>query len=187
MKKYINLLSPEDQKDVRLEKTNTALLKFYFWGGLSLVLLFAVLFAGRFYLSFEISQIKDRIAVQQQAVSTEENQKLKKQLGDFNTKLKNLVNLDEHQALWSEVVINFARLVPGDVAIDSFTADRQTGKIKIAGFAKTRESVLQLRDNLLESEFFKDVNFPLSNLTRPTNVNFRYAFFVNGKNLLKHK
>lgn len=162
------------------------MLNSYFWLGLSLVVLIALLAGGRFFLKFEISQMQDKIQLQQQAVSTEQNQKLKKQLNDFNARLKNLVNLDEHQALWSEVVINFARLVPTDVAIDSFIADRQTGRIKIAGQAKTRESVLQLRNNLLGSEYFRDVNFPLSNLTRATNVNFRYNFFINENRLLKN-
>ncbi|MDP2933283.1 MAG: PilN domain-containing protein, partial [bacterium] len=179
MNRYINLLSSSDQKDIRLEKVNAALLNSYFWLGLSLLALIALLCGGRFFLKFEISQMQDKIALQQQAVSTEQNQKLKKQLNDFNARLRNLVNLDEHQALWSEAVINFARLVPKDVAIDSFIADRQTGRIKIAGQAKTRESVLQLRNNLLGSEYFRDVNFPLSNLTRATNVNFRYNFFIN--------
>ncbi|MEK9180667.1 MAG: PilN domain-containing protein [Patescibacteria group bacterium] len=180
---YINLLPKEDQKEVVLEKINSKVLNFFLWIFVSLAIIAALFVAARFYLKFELQTTTDQIALQQQVVSKEENQKLKNQLVEFNNHLSNLIILSEHHALWSEIVTEFARLVPVEVAVDSFVADRKTGNIKISGFAKNREAILLLRKNLLSSEYFLDVNFPLSNLTRPTDANFNYSFYINPKYL----
>jgi len=117
--------------------------------------------------------------------STPENQELKQKLIEFNTHLDNLEKLSDSHAVWSEVVIELARLVPQDMVIDSFLANRETGQISVTGFAKLRDSILDFRKNLLESEYFEDVNFPLANLVKPTDANFRYNFFVKEDILLE--
>jgi len=185
MKLYTNLLAKEDQKEIRLEKATAAILNFFIWVVMSLIILAVFLIAGRVYLTSELSRTETRIELQKQVVSQEENLQLKKTLDELNTHLLNLVNLDEHQGQWSEVLISFARLLPNDVAIDSFTGERQTGRIRVSGFAKTRESVLRLRQNLLASGVFVDVNFPLSNLVKPADLSFNYTFFVNPELLIK--
>jgi Tfp pilus assembly protein PilN len=185
MKLYTNLLSLEDQQNIRLEKATALLFNFFLWVVLSLLMLLVFMIAGRFYLISELSSVETRIELQKQTVSQSENQQLKNTLNEFNTHLANLVNLEKHQGQWSEVLIEFARLVPKDVAVDSFTGERQTGRIRITGFAKTRESVLRLRQNLLDSGNFTDVNFPLSNLVKPTDLNFNYTFFVKPELLIK--
>ena len=185
MKLYTNLLAKEDQKDIRLEKATAAVLNFFIWVVMSLIILAVFIIAGRIYLTSELSTTETKIDLQKQVVSQDENQQLKKTLDEFNTHLLNLVNLDEHQGQWSEVLISFARLIPKDVSIDSFTAERETGRIRISGFASSRESVLQLRQNLLAAADFTDVNFPLSNLVKPTNLSFNYTFFVKPESLIK--
>lgn len=185
MKFYTNLLAKEDQKNIRLEKSTTALFNFFLWVVMSLFLLAIFMAAGRIYLTSELSATETKIELQKQVVSQEENKQLKKTLNEFNTHLANLVNLDEHQGQWSQVLISFARLVPQDIAVDGFAGERLTGRIRISGFAKTRESVLRLRQNLLDSGVFTDVNFPLSNLVKPENLSFNYTFFVKPELLIK--
>lgn len=185
MKLYTNLLAKEDQKEIRLEKATAAILNFFIWVVMSLAVLAVFVIAGRIYLTGELSRTGTNIALQKQVVSQEENLQLKKTLGEFNTHLTNLVNLDQHQGQWSEVLISFTRLLPVGVAIDSFTGERETGRVRISGFAKTRESVLRLRQNLLASGDFTDVNFPLSNLVKPKDLSFNYTFFVRPSLLIK--
>lgn len=178
-KKYANLLPKPDQSDVRMEKITSRLLNLLVWVALSLAVLVVLLLGTRIYLASELGRVKDRIVLQQQAVSKEENLEIKRELEEFNTHLANLAAFEENQGFWSEIMINFARLLPSDLVIDTLSADRKTGQISITGFSSSRDSVLMLRENLLTSDYFENVNFPLSNLTRPTDVNFRYTFFVN--------
>jgi Tfp pilus assembly protein PilN len=183
--KYINLLPKEDQKEIRLEKINSRLTDLLIWIAISFLILALSFFVARIYLGSAMSGYSRLIEQQKQAVARQENKEVKEQLLEFNTHLSNLVLLNENHAKWSEVMIAFSRLVPVGVSIDSFSADRLSGGISIVGFAKSRDSVLVLRNNILDSEYFTNINFPLSNLTRPTNVIFKYTFYVKREMLLE--
>lgn len=184
MKKYTNLLPKEEQREISLEKISGRLFRFFLVILASLCILIVAFAAGRLYLQAKISSIRDRIELQENVVSKEDNLKLKQELNEFNGHLSNLVNMEQHHAQWSEVLIEFARLLPQDVAVDSISASRETGFVRITGFALNRDSVLQLRKDLLASPYFKDVNFPLSNLNRATNVTFSYSFFIDQSHLV---
>ena len=185
MKKLANLLPKEDQKEIKLVNITSRLINLFIWILISLSVLILLTVATKFYLSSESGRVNDRIVLQEQVVTKEENQELKQKLIEFNTHLDNLEKLSDSHAVWSEVVIELARLVPQDMVIDSFLANRETGQISVTGFAKLRDSILDFRKNLLESEYFEDVNFPLANLVKPTDANFRYNFFVKEDILLE--
>ncbi|OGE81344.1 MAG: hypothetical protein A2826_02195 [Candidatus Doudnabacteria bacterium RIFCSPHIGHO2_01_FULL_43_23] len=187
MKKYINLLPKEAQNEIRYERLSSRLLNMSLWIVISLVVMIVLMMATRIYLKSESSRVSDLIIFQKELVSQEENQALKKELTEFNTHLSNLIQFEESHAYWSEVLIELARITPSGIAIDALTATRDDKKMTIIGFAQTRDSVLQFRKNLLDSDFFEDVNFPLSNLIKPTDVAFRYTFFVDQDELLKER
>ena len=187
MKKYANLLPKDAQKEIKIERITSRLLNLFLWVLISLGILIVLIVAARIYLASEKNRVSEQIVLQKLVVSQEENKEIKDELTEFNTHLSNLVKFENSHAYWSEVLIVFARLLPADMAIDTLSAEREDGQINVSGFASTRDSVLALRRNLLDSEFFEDVNFPLSNLIKPEDVNFRYSFFVNSEELLKKR
>jgi Tfp pilus assembly protein PilN len=183
MKSYVNLLPKDEQREVVLERITAKLKNLFAWILLSLLVLAGFLLATRIYLGSELSRVSEQVNMQRQVVSQAENRELKQQLDGLNTHLSNLVLLDEQQAVWSEVLIELARLTPVDTSIDTIQADRESFVIRLTGFSLNRDSVLQFRRNLLASEYFSDVDFPLSNLIKPTDVNFHYSFYVNENSL----
>lgn len=187
MKKYANLLPHEVQKEIRYERIRSRFLNMSLWISISLVVLVVLMLATRIFLKTESNRVNSLIIFQEELVSREENQALKKELAEFNSHLSNLIKFEDGHAFWSEVLIELARITPTDIAIDALTADRADKKMTVIGFAQTRDSVLQFRRNLLDSIFFEDVNFPLSNLIRPTELSFRYTFFVDQDELLKER
>ena len=187
MKKYVNLLPSEAQTEIRYERIRSRFLNMSLWISISLVVLVVLMLAARIYLKSESSRVNSLIIFQEELVSQEENQALKKELAEFNSHLSNLIKFEDGHAFWSEVLIELARITPADIAIDALTADREDKKMTVIGFAQTRDSVLQFRRNLLDSAFFEDVNFPLSNLIRPNEVSFRYTFFVDQQELLRER
>lgn len=187
MKKYVNLLPKEAQNEIKYERVRSRFLNMSLWIVISLAVLIVLMLGARIYLKSESKRVNNLIIFQKEVVSQKENQALKKELAEFNIHLSNLIKFEKGHAYWSEVLIELARITPSDIAIDALTADREDKKMTVMGFAKTRDSVLQFRRNLLDSDFFEDVNFPLSNLIRPTDVSFRYTFFVNQDELLQER
>jgi len=140
----------------------------------------------KIFLKAKIAGIGEKIENQKQILASGENSELKARLKKFNIHLNNLTILGQNQAFWSDVMVEFAKIMPKEIAIDTMSVDRTSGKIRITGYSKTRDAVLDFRENLLDSDYFRDVNFPLSNLVEPTDVNFRYTFYVEDELLKKN-
>ncbi len=186
MKKFINLLPADAQRDIVVAKLHSQVLNLFVWIILSLIITAVFFLAARLYLHTQISRLSGDIERQRQVVSQDDNRQLKEELRRLNVQLANLVRLEEGQAQWSEILIELARLLPHDISLDSAVLDRTTREIRISGLARTRASVLLLHSNLLTSTVFTGVDFPYSNITMPTNVSFRYKFYVRPEALLKN-
>jgi hypothetical protein len=52
------------------------------------------------------------------------------------------------------------------------------GNIVISGFAADREILFKFKEKIEEEKNFKDIDFPLSNLVSPVNINFSLGFKV---------
>lgn len=181
MKRFINLLPTEQQRVITLERLTSRLVHFFVVVIVSLAALSVIFFFGRLWLQSRLVSLRSEIANQQGLVSREENKKFKQQLDELNTHVHNLTQLQQRHVLWSEVLVALARLVPKDLAIDRVSMARETGRVSISGFARSRESILALRTQLLDSKVFTDVDFPLSNITKPKDADFHYSFSVDWK------
>ena len=49
----------------------------------------------------------------------------------------------------------------------------------IAGHADERANVLEIKDKLEESDVFKDINSPLSNIVKERDISFIFNFSIN--------
>lgn len=184
MKKYINLLPPSEQQAIRLADRQTKIITFGVWLVLSVVALSAGLFAGRM-----VFQAKLRVSVAEVVSARGELQQLRSstllsQVGQLNLDLQNFQILTGSKVLGSapsEVLMEIGRILPADVTLDSLTLGGNPSGVKeveLAGRAGTRKSVLRLRENLVKSDRFSNVNFPLRNLEKSQDTQWKYKFYI---------
>lgn len=183
MKKYVNLLPQTQQASLRLAKISSLVLSFGIWVVLSLLVTAALLFAAQVYLGKKLEAATILLASRGDELGKLEQSVRKGEIEDLNLDLLNLQKLTGQSENLGPVLMEFAKLLPPDVTVDSITIMRADKKIEAAGRAGTRTSVLKLRQNILGSEFFKNVNFPLLNLEKPTDTNWKYRFFINPEKL----
>jgi len=95
---------------------------------------------------------------------------------DINGKLALVDNAEKNKFLISDRVINAVLLGKRpDVKITqiSFTDDPTTGKkISIIGVAPSREVLLLFRQSLQDNPTFKNINLPISNFVKGSNIQF---------------
>jgi hypothetical protein len=109
-------------------------------------------------------------------VNKEDNAKLKKQITEINNIVSDYQNLAAANPLWSKVIKAFVLLPPPDVQINTFNVDASK-TVTINGYSPTRESVIQLYNNILaDSKNFYGVDYPFENVARATKVNFHFTF-----------
>jgi Tfp pilus assembly protein PilN len=73
---------------------------------------------------------------------------------------------------WSAVTDSIMAMVPDGVVLQRFSLD--DGKITIVGKGAARGDVLALRDRLIATPYLTDVESPLTNILRPTDVQFEF-------------
>ena len=176
MKRYINLLPPEEQRQIALAQMTGSIFRFGLGLVVSLAALAVALLGAQFMFRRELGRVTADLAARTQALHELQTSTLRKDISTFNLDLKNFTTLAAGQQHWSDVLAEFAKLLPADLTLDTLTIDGGSGKVEVAGRGGTRRSVLQLRQNILGSRSFVNVNFPLKNLERANDTPWSYRF-----------
>ncbi|OGE78176.1 MAG: hypothetical protein A2751_03380 [Candidatus Doudnabacteria bacterium RIFCSPHIGHO2_01_FULL_46_14] len=177
-KKRINLLPPEEQKEVARLEINAEILHFGIILTASLLVLAAVLFGVNLWLGRTVSKNDQEIAKYSTQLEAYQGTSLQKEVAALNENIENFKMLSEQSMKWSPYLMELATLIPKDVSLDSIQLNRITGKVEVTGRASNRNSVLALRQRVLDSKHFKNINFPLYNLETARNVSWKYRFYL---------
>ena len=176
--KLINLLPPSEQKLIHQEKIFANVKTFLFWSFFTYAIFAGLLIGGKYYVIYTTSSVDSEIERQKAIISKQDNINLKKEIdrnnaivSDYNTIAKNIEK-------WSSTLRTFANLVPQDVYVTNLSANTKTGRIDVNGVGGTRESVLLMRDNILEIDKFKNIDLPFENLKKERDVDFHYTFYL---------
>ncbi len=183
MKRYINLLPPTEQKQLKLLKVRLQFLHFAWLLTGGLLLLALLLLGTELWQRQELNKVTKEVESQNQILREIQASTLPKRVEKFNLNLENFQVLGKKHQNWSAIFIELARLTPEDASLDSVIVSRLDQKIEITGRARTRESMLAFRNSLLGSKYFTNVNFPLTNLEKAQNVPFKYRFYFKPETL----
>ncbi|OGE82792.1 MAG: hypothetical protein A3B10_03875 [Candidatus Doudnabacteria bacterium RIFCSPLOWO2_01_FULL_44_21] len=181
--KVINLLPKNEQKETKLQFFAHSQLSFWIWTIISLTICLILVLAARFYLNSSLTATANEVANKREILKSSDNELLKQQVEGLNRKIAGINNLQKNHVYWSTALAELARLFASDIQLDFIFVDRPTGKIEVQGVAANRDSALKFWADLQTSLYFKDINFPLSNLERATNGSFTFTFFASIENL----
>lgn len=177
--KRINLLPQHKQTDLYYEDLYHSVNSLV---GLSVVILLLgiIVQVGVWvYLDRREASLVDQVTELQLVIDKSENAEVKREIKQINSQMTDFNNLTIGAPKWSEVFNAFSRLVPNGVLITTFVSDAKTGTVEISGFSPTREQVIELYNNInADKEHFKDINYPLENVAKPTDVQFNFKFFI---------
>ena len=125
----------------------------------------------------ELLSSAEQLAAQQSLMGSAETANLKKDVETFNKAMANFQKLSAGQQQYSVLLREIANLLPADLTVDRLTISADDHKIELGGRGGSRDSVLALRARLVDSAYFKNVNFPLANLQRAQDVSWSYRFY----------
>ena len=183
VKKTINLLPPAEQKQLKLMKLGREIQDFATWLILSVVLLSTCLLFTQWFLADEVAVTRDQATTQNNHLNQIFTSSLKQNIEKINLAVLNFQTASAQHQAWSPMLGELAQILPADVTVDSLSFSRADRKIELSGRAAHRNSVLTLRENILNSEYFQKVNFPLTNLERAVNVSWKFRFYVKPEKL----
>jgi|SRR6185503_5151561 len=183
--KFVNLLPKFKQQEIVYETYFHSLIFFIELALVSLALLFVAQFGVRLFLDQQIRQHDRDITALHLIVDKQDNAELKKQITIVNGFVTDFSELDNMTPAWSKVLRAFATHIPDGVSIRALSTDYAKAEIEIRGVAETRDQVIQLHDNIeRDTDNFLNIDYPLENISQPTDVNFHFTFSIQ-ESLLK--
>lgn len=172
----LNLLPPEEKENIRLDLLNQRIIII---GGylIAAFLIFIVLLAvNLMIINFKISKSQNNFQNLQKKFAVEGFKDVQNELKNINNKIKNIDQIQRNYPYYSTVIEKIIAIIPISAQINNISA---TGNhINLAGFAISRDSVVNIKDTLEKSSDFKNINYPLSNFLQAENINFSFSFDI---------
>jgi Tfp pilus assembly protein PilN len=177
--KLINLLPKPRQEELRYQKMLSALTAALWFSLASFIMVFLLQLGVKIYLQSRQKSIQAEIGQLKSQVDKQENAQIKQQIKDINSRITDFKNLSDSAPKWSKVLKAFAVLPPPGTKINGLTIDLAKKSINISGFGDTREAVIALYESVKQdSQQFFNIDYPLENVAKPTDVNFHFTFYI---------
>ncbi len=175
----INLLPPEYKKELAQEENWKLITIIGIFILLFLISFSLILFSIKFFLFGEVETQKILYSQREKEFQTSQIQLLEKEITTSNEKLSQLDNFYKNQRKITEILEKISGTLPvGSYLTNISLTSPETGKItfNLAGFAPSREILLEFKQNLEKEEMFTGISFLSSNWVEPININFSVDF-----------
>lgn len=177
----LNLLPPKEKKIILAEQTNRRVI---FWGVnfVTALLVFIVLLG----LIYALINIKLKIAGAdlknaRAKFNIEGFQDLQAKIKQANDQIKNLDKIQTEHKYYSLALEKIVDITPAAVLIKRISINQN--QMTIEGFSPTREAILIIKQALEKSPDFEKIESPISNLLKPTDIDFRFSLVLKEKSL----
>lgn len=183
--KVINLLPKSRLKDLYQEMVFHRLLSAVWLSVFSFAAVIGVQVYAQFELQRRLTDYQGRLDQVKQQVNKKENSDLKAKIKGMNNLIADYKNMGDSIPKISKVLIAFSLLPPDNVSINSLVIDPNKKTVIVTGFSPTRDAVLDFYNAIKgDTKNFKNVDYPLQHIVRPTEVPFQFTFSINDE-LLK--
>lgn len=184
--KRINLLPKLKQNELAHEKLFYSIAVAAVVGVAILLLVILVQIVVRVYLDQTLKSVNAQIEQMRRVADKSENAAIKQDIQSVNAQISDFASLTAQTPQWSSVMAALVKHVPDGVKITQFEARTAKGEISISGYSPSRDLVIDLYNNInADKDNFQNINYPLENVTQPTNVRFFFDFAVADGVLLK--
>jgi len=174
----INLLPPEEKKEILIKKKLKLVLIFELGLLLFLISALFIAFSIAIYLNGEINSEKIAVFQKEEDIDLTTIADFQKEIEALNNKIKNVESFYNEQTYLIPILEKVSEKLSGRSYLNnfSFTKSSKTLKINLSGFIPTRDDLLAFKRNIESDKDFENVNFPPGNWISPTDIEFFLSF-----------
>jgi Tfp pilus assembly protein PilN len=170
----LNLLPPQEKYLLDQERFRRMIV---FYGVAimgALLFLAAIMGAIWLYVDIQLRATNDEFNSSQASMSGTDLKTQQDAVTALNNELKKISLAQNNQKKYSSLLASLAGLVIDGVRLDTLSIGAD-GAVSIEGYAQKREQVISFHDALEKSGLFANVDNPLSNLVKETDINFSFS------------
>lgn len=179
----INLLPPEIKKKRQSSRQSNLVLSFCLTFLFVLGIILVLCLSGRITVGLSVrARVQEKEILQNQI---QKQQKLAEAIILINDRAATLAEIEKSKITWSQITQAIGQATPPTVQVKSLTADVQGKPVfKATGMADSNRSVVQFKEDLESSKYFKDVILESLNqnqVEEKTIINFNLKFDLEAK------
>jgi Tfp pilus assembly protein PilN len=170
----LNLISPTQKRELKKRQIYLVLENF-----LAVLLIFSIVYAVIVIpINQSIIQLNEEKNNKKQEIELK-NKSITQKINELNKQIKNLYSIQNNLYNWTNYYIKLGSLVPEGLILFEISNSQETKVFKIKGYAKNRDSLIQLKLNLEKSNLYKKINIPLSNFLTAQEITFEISGMLN--------
>lgn len=155
----INLLPPEEKRQLRAARTNSLLLRYNIF--LVGAVVFMGLAVGITYVFLSTAKANAEAIISENKTKVADFATVQAEADVFRTNLSIAKQILDNEVIYTDVMLAIAALLPSGTALDKLSLDSQTFGTPTTLSARTTnyEAALRLKDAFQNSPLFTDVHF----------------------------
>lgn len=174
----LNLLPEQYKKAYTMEIRMRFVVFIFISLAVILIVLSALIFSTYLFLKIQANSLQGALDAQKQAASAQPIASLEKDIKSLNAKISVLAKSKSEIFPIAPALEKISLLIKQGAYLKSISLDNATGKVIIAGFAATRDLVLNLNSDLSAGDFVKrdSVQNPIQNILKDKKIDFSFDF-----------
>jgi hypothetical protein len=163
----LNLLSDETKNDLKFRRLYSLVVN------IDYMLLVGAMFLALVFLgSYQLLSVTYKEFSGKEAVAGSDGKKYVEKAKEINDKLRIASKVQTDFVKTSRILKELSSRIPEGISLSYIKIDLSNKSIKIAGLAKERETLLSLKEKIMESQVFNEVDSPLQNILQKEDVEF---------------
>lgn len=174
----INLLPPAEREKVYSELFKKQINIF----GLFMALIFfgsAIFILNTYvFLKIQAKELAQSLNLEEIKTETQEVKMLEEKFEDLNVKLSAYQKFRMEKQPVLDVLFKIKEIIPSGIQLDALLFDVNTNKIILSGVAGSRDDIIAMENKIRSSDFFKNLESPISNFLDKSNSKFNFTFYL---------
>lgn len=162
----LNLISEQKKKEIKIKHLHQLLKKIDL-----VVIIFVCLIAIMILVAKIMLQNTFNTTISQTTLITKNTQGSTLKVRDINNKITSMEQVQTDFIVWTRLLDQLATSTPDGIVITSIKAGSDKN-IRMTGVARTRDSLIALKNSFEKIAMFDKFDLPLSNMLQKENINF---------------
>ncbi|MDX2776564.1 PilN domain-containing protein [Streptomyces caniscabiei] len=155
----INLLPPDEKRQIRAARTNTLLIRYDFL--LLGVVAFTAIAIGAVFFYLNNTKATAEATISENRLKASGYAAVEKNATEFRSNLATAKQILDREVTYTKVILDIAHAMPGGTVLESLNLDASTfgTPMTLVAKAKGYNEAIALKDALQKSSIFTDVHF----------------------------
>lgn len=181
--KIISFMEVSTEKAYHQEKINTTT-NFFVGISIALAIFFITIFTATWSLLVIMQKNYSQRISSFNLASSDNASTLREQANNFNNLIGQTSTLIKKEPTWNKVISAIKDKTTEGVVINNLSLPSAEGQFSITGIAVDREAINNLKKSFESSDFFSEVNIPLTNLGKKIDIPFSMTFKIKDRQLI---